>query len=63
VKTIGEIPDATGGLSLDDQEALVTVLRHRVAGQQRADLIQSVMEARRQFKEKMQHLRYFVQAP
>jgi hypothetical protein len=51
VKTFGEILDSTDELSLDEQESLVTVLRHRVAEQRRADLIKSVKEARQQFKE------------
>jgi len=51
MKTFGEILESTDALSLDEQESLVALLRHRVAEQRREEIVQSVKEARRQFKE------------
>ncbi|HET7840862.1 MAG TPA: hypothetical protein VFM21_04620 [Terriglobia bacterium] len=45
----GEILASTEGLSLEEQEALVEVLRNRLRDRRRAELAQDVQEAQEEF--------------
>jgi hypothetical protein len=44
-----EIVDAMDKLSIDEQEAIVHILRRRIAEQNRSDLVRDVAEARAEF--------------
>jgi hypothetical protein len=44
-----EILDAASELSVDEQEALLRILRHRIAESNRAQLVADVAEARAEF--------------
>jgi hypothetical protein len=45
----GEVLDAVGKLSPDEQETLLVIVRHRLAEQRRKQLAQDVQEAREEF--------------
>jgi len=45
-----QILDSADGLALEEQESLVDVLQHRLAEHRRAELIEAVKSARREFK-------------
>jgi hypothetical protein len=44
-----EIVDAMDKLSIDEQKAIVQILRRRIAEQNRSDLVRDVAEARAEF--------------
>lgn len=46
----GEILDAAEGLSMDDQEVLIKVLRLRMIDRRRHELVQEVRQAHQEFK-------------
>lgn len=46
METFSDVVDATDRLSLDEQTALLELLRHRVADRNRERLVQEVGEAR-----------------
>ena len=48
--TFNEIVEAADSLSMTDQEALVDLLRHRLAAARRQELERAVREARREFE-------------
>jgi hypothetical protein len=50
MRTFDEVLESADELSLDQKESLVSVLRHRVAEQRRAELVRTVKEARREFR-------------
>lgn len=50
MKTFGQVLELAEELQLDEQESLAEVLRRRVSEHRRAELIQAVKEARREFK-------------
>lgn len=45
----GEVLDAVGKLTPDEQETLLVIVRHRLAEQRRKQLSQDVREAREEF--------------
>jgi hypothetical protein len=45
----GDVLDAVGKLSPDEQETLLVIVRHRLAEQRRKQLAQDVREAREEF--------------
>ncbi|MEW6111834.1 MAG: hypothetical protein AB1664_06875 [Thermodesulfobacteriota bacterium] len=45
----GEILDAVGRLSPDEQETLLVIVRHRLAEHGRKKLLQDIQEAREEF--------------
>jgi hypothetical protein len=45
-----QVLDSADGLAIEDQESLVEVLQHRVAERRRAELVEAVKSARREFK-------------
>jgi len=45
-----QILDSADGLAIEEQESLVQVLQHRVAEHRRAELVEAVNSARREFK-------------
>ena len=47
----GEILDAVGGLSAEDQLALVNIVKHRLVEQARKQIVGDVQEARKEFAE------------
>jgi len=47
----GEILDAVGGLSTEDQLALVDIVKHRLAEQARKKIAADVQEAKQEFAE------------
>ena len=49
MKTFDEVLECADELPLDQKESLLTVLRHRVAEERRAELIEAVKEARNEF--------------
>ena len=49
--TFSAVLDAADGLSVEEQETLIDVLRHRVADANRQRLFADVQEARREFAE------------
>ncbi|PWU13960.1 MAG: hypothetical protein C5B50_18435 [Verrucomicrobia bacterium] len=49
MKSFGEVLESAEELPLDQKESLVSVLRRRVAEERRAELVEAVKEARRQF--------------
>jgi hypothetical protein len=49
MSTFAEILDAADGLSVDEQETLLEILRHRIAERNRAKLVGEVSEARGEF--------------
>ncbi len=50
MKTFDEVLDSADELPLDQKESLVSVLRHRVAEERRAQLVEAVKGARHQFR-------------
>jgi len=50
METFSDVVDATDRLSLDEQTALLELLRHRVAGRNRERLVQEVAEARSEYR-------------
>ena len=44
------VVEAADGLSVDEQEALLAVVRRRLADRRRAELAEDVQEGRREFK-------------
>lgn len=50
MKTFGEVLESADGLSLEEQENLITILQHRLREQRRAELAKAVQEARREFQ-------------
>lgn len=48
--TFSEVVDAADGLSVDEQETLLEILRRRIANRKRAILVQEVAEARAEFR-------------
>jgi hypothetical protein len=49
--SFGEVLEAIDGLSLEEQEALIDIMRHRLAEQNRKRLGEEVQKARREFAE------------
>lgn len=47
-----EVLEAADQLSLAEQESLIDILRRRMAEKRRADLVNDVQEARREFQRK-----------
>jgi len=45
----GEVLEAVGKLSLDEQETLLAIVRHRLAEQARKRVAQDIQEAREEF--------------
>ena len=45
-----QVLDSADGLAIEEQESLVEVLRHRLAERRRAELIEAVKSARREYK-------------
>ncbi len=45
-----QVLDSADGLAIEDQESLVEVLQHRVAERRRAELVEAMKSARREFK-------------
>jgi hypothetical protein len=50
MSTFSEVVDATGDLSVDEQETLVEILRRRIAMQNRSALVRDVAEARAEYR-------------
>ncbi|MGI8966967.1 MAG: hypothetical protein ACR2H1_12900 [Limisphaerales bacterium] len=50
MKKFAEVVEMADALSADEQENLVEILQHRLAEQKRAELLQDVEQARREFK-------------
>jgi hypothetical protein len=50
MKTFGQVLDWADGLTLDEQENLVSILQRRMADRRRAELARAVKEAREEFK-------------
>jgi len=50
MKTFGEVLESADGLSLEEQENLISILQHRLREQRRAELAKAVQEARREFQ-------------
>jgi hypothetical protein len=48
MKTFGEVLESADGLSLEEQENLISILQHRLREQRRAELAKAVQEARRE---------------
>jgi hypothetical protein len=48
--TFSEVVDAADGLSVDEQETLVEILRRRIARRNRETLVRDVAEARTEFR-------------
>ena len=48
--SFSDVVDATDGLSVDEQETLVQILRRRIAERNRAVLVRDVEEARAEFE-------------
>ncbi|HXI71030.1 MAG TPA: hypothetical protein VNN22_11810 [Verrucomicrobiae bacterium] len=46
-----QVLDSADGLAIEEQESLVEVLQHRLAEHRRAELVEAVKSARREFKE------------
>ena len=46
-----QVLDSADGLAIEEQESLVQVLQHRLAERRRAELVEAVKSARREFKE------------
>jgi hypothetical protein len=51
MKTFGQVLESADELSLEERESLVMILQRRVAEQRRAQLVEVVKEARREFKD------------
>jgi hypothetical protein len=51
MKTFGQVLESADELPLEEQESLVMILQRRVAEQRRAQLVEVVKEARREFKD------------
>jgi len=49
--TFSDVVDATGDLSVDEQETLVKILRHRIAMQNRNALVRDVADARAEYRD------------
>ena len=45
-----QVLDSADGLAVEEQESLVEVLQHRLAEHRRAELVEAVKSARREFK-------------
>jgi len=45
-----QVLDSADGLAIEEQESLVQVLQHRLAERRRAELVEAVKSARREFK-------------
>lgn len=50
MKTFGQVLESADELPLEEQESLLMILQRRVAEQRRAQLVEAVKEARREFK-------------
>jgi len=50
MKTFNEVLESADELPLDQKESLVSVLRHRVAEERRAELVETVRQARDDFR-------------
>lgn len=48
--TFAQVLDSADELAVDEQESLVAVLQHRLAEHRRAELVEAVKSARREFK-------------
>ena len=48
--TFGRVLDEADQLTLDEQETLVEILRHRVAEHRRRQIVEDVREAREEFQ-------------
>ncbi|MGQ9556142.1 MAG: hypothetical protein ACUVWR_18730 [Anaerolineae bacterium] len=48
--SFGEVLETVEQLSLEDQETLIDIIRHRIIEQRRAELAKDVQEARKEFK-------------
>ena len=46
-----QVLDSADGLAIEEQESLVEVLQHRLTERRRAELVEAVKSARREFKE------------
>ena len=47
----GEILEAADGLPIEDQEALIAILKNRLRERRRAELLQDIREAEKEFRE------------
>ena len=47
----GEILEAADGLPVEDQEALIAILKNRLRERRRAELLQDIREAEKEFRE------------
>jgi hypothetical protein len=54
--SFGEVLEAVGRLSPDEQQTLLDIVRHRIAEQRRKALVQDIREAREEFAEGRSHL-------
>ncbi len=50
MKTFGQVLELADDLPLEQQESLVAILQRRMREQRRAELIEAVKEARKEFK-------------
>jgi len=50
MKTFGQVLEWADDLPLEQQESLVAILQRRMREQRRAELIEAVKEARKEFK-------------
>ncbi|MCI0745885.1 MAG: hypothetical protein L0Y58_10810 [Verrucomicrobia subdivision 3 bacterium] len=50
MKTFGQVLEWADELTLEEQESLVAILQRRTRDQRRVELIQTVKEARQEFK-------------
>ena len=48
--SFGEVLETVEQLSLEDQEALIDIIRRRIIEQRRAELAKEIQEAQREFK-------------
>ncbi|HWX22010.1 MAG TPA: hypothetical protein VN578_19085 [Candidatus Binatia bacterium] len=51
MKRFGQVLDSADELSSEEQESLIAILQRRLSDRRRADLVNAVKEARREFKE------------
>ena len=47
----GEILEAADGLPIEDQEALIAILKNRLRERRRAELLKDIREAEKEFRE------------
>ena len=51
----GEILEAADGLPIEDQETLIAILKNRLRERRRAELLQDIREAEKEFREGKSH--------